>query len=281
MELEVAAMIELPESHNIAAQLDDTVRGRKVGRVQAGLSPHKFFFTTGGGRDYDALLRGHTLGETLPLGIYTETAAGDVALLVGEGLNLRYIGPGDAPPQKSQLLINLDDGSLLAGSVSMYGGAWVYPTGIFTNPYYLLAKEKPTPLTDEFDEAYFDGIVREAKPSLSAKGLLATEQRVPGLGNGVAQDILFVAGIHPKAKVSALGDTRLAGLYRSLKETLAEMTRLGGRDTEKDLFGQPGGYKTLLSAKTWQQPCPKCGGEIQKQNFLGGSIYFCSSCQPL
>lgn len=274
-------MIELPESQTLASQMNNTLRGKKVTRIQAGLSPHKFFFTRDGGKDYDALLRGKTLGETLPLGIYTETLAGDVAFLCGEGLNLRYIAPGEAPPQKLQLLIDLEDGSMLAGTVSMYGAAWVYPTGTFTNPYYLVAKEKPSPLTAAFDEGYFDAIVREAKPTLSAKGLLATEQRIPGLGNGTAQDILFLSGIHPKAKVSSLDDKKLAKLYKTLKETLVEMTRLGGRDTEKDLFGQPGGYKTLLSAKTWKNPCPVCGGEIQKQNFLGGSIYFCPTCQPV
>lgn len=274
-------MIELPESQTLANQINDTLQGKKVARLQVGLSPHKFFFTRDSGKDYEDLLRGQTLGETLPFGIYTETLAGDVAFLSGEGLNLRYIAPGDAAPQKCQLLIHFEDDSMLAGTVSMYGGAWVYPAGSFDNPYYLVAKEKPSPLTDAFDEAHFDAIVKAAKPALSAKGLLATEQRIPGLGNGTAQDILFIAGIHPKAKVSSLNDKKLAKLYKSLKETLAEMTRLGGRDTEKDLYGQAGGYKTLLSAKTWKQPCPTCGGTIEKQNFLGGSIYFCPACQLL
>jgi formamidopyrimidine-DNA glycosylase len=101
------------------------------------------------------------------------------------------------------------------------------------------------------------------------------------LGNGVLQDILFNAKIHPKLKVSMLGDADRKRLFQSLKSTLKEMSEQGGRDTEKDLFGQPGGYKTKLSQNTVNQPCPVCGGVIVKQPYMGGSIYFCMGCQKI
>ncbi len=83
---------------------------------------------------------------------------------------------------------------------------------------------------------------------LSLKAFLATEQRIPGLGNGVLQDILYNARLHPKKKLGALSDGEFAALFSSVKNTLAEMTRNGGRDTEKDLFGSTGGYVTKLSS---------------------------------
>ena len=55
----------------------------------------------------------------------------------------------------------------------------------------------------------------------------------------------------------------------------------GGRDTEKDLFGNAGGYKTILSKNTVNEPCPKCNTEIRKEAYLGGSIYYCPCCQRL
>jgi formamidopyrimidine-DNA glycosylase len=57
------------------------------------------------------------------------------------------------------------------------------------------------------------------------------------------------------------------------------MTDLGGRDTEKDLLGQAGGYKTLLSKNTVNDPCPRCGGRIKKEAYLGGAVYYCKGCQ--
>jgi formamidopyrimidine-DNA glycosylase len=59
------------------------------------------------------------------------------------------------------------------------------------------------------------------------------------------------------------------------------MTESGGRDTEKDLYGNPGGYPTILSKNTFGNPCKKCGSKIVKEAYLGGSVYFCSGCQAL
>jgi formamidopyrimidine-DNA glycosylase len=116
---------------------------------------------------------------------------------------------------------------------------------------------------------------------LSAKAFLATEQRIPGLGNGVLQDLLYLAKVHPKQKVRDLSAKERESIFSSLKNTLAEMTAQGGRDTEKDLFGRPGGYKTRLSKNTAGKACPVCSSPIIKESYLGGSIYYCAGCQKL
>jgi formamidopyrimidine-DNA glycosylase len=70
-------------------------------------------------------------------------------------------------------------------------------------------------------------------------------------------------------------------LLSAIKETLTDMTAGGGRDTEKDLFGRPGGYATVMSRKTLGGPCPRCGSTIAKAAFAGGTVYFCLTCQPM
>jgi formamidopyrimidine-DNA glycosylase len=117
--------------------------------------------------------------------------------------------------------------------------------------------------------------------SFSAKAFLATEQRIPGLGNGVLQDILWTAHIHPKCKMGELTEQETQAMFEAVKHVLAAMTAQGGRDTERDLFGQPGGYKTVLSRNTVDTPCPVCGTPIKKASYLGGSIYTCEGCQKL
>ena len=87
--------------------------------------------------------------------------------------------------------------------------------------------------------------------------------------------------MHPRRKKSTLTDKDKAELFNSLKETLYKMTEQGGRDTEKDLFGNLGGYKTILSKNSYKDPCPNCGDAIVKQAYLGGSVYFCPTCQSL
>ena len=102
---------------------------------------------------------------------------------------------------------------------------------------------------------------------------MATEQRIPGLGNGVLQDILFCAHIHPKRKMNTLSSADLDALYGYVKSLLREMAVRNGRDTETDLYGCKGGYKTILSRNTVDQPCPLCCGAIRKEAYMGGSVY--------
>ena len=207
--------------------------------------------------------------------------AGDMRLGFSDGVNARYLAPDEERPAKHQLLLDFDDGSSLVCTISMYGFFGLCRADDQGNEYFQPAKGKPSPLSDAFDAAYFDGLFSNTKQTLSAKAFLATEQRVPGLGNGVLQDILFRAGIHPKTKTGVLNDPERKLLFDAVKSTLIEMTRAGGRDTEKDLYGQAGGYRTILSRNTVDKPCPVCGGALIREAYLGGNIYFCPGCQPM
>ena len=95
------------------------------------------------------------------------------------------------------------------------------------------------------------------------------------------QDLLFEAGIHPKRKLRTLGEAERAALFAAVKWVPARMAEQGGRDTERDLFGNPGGYRTRLSKNTVSAGCPRCGGPITKEAYLGGAVYYCPACQPL
>jgi formamidopyrimidine-DNA glycosylase len=275
-------VIELPEAEILSKQLTETIKGKRVVRVVAGLSPHKFAWYHGDPKDYDARLRGKTIGTAVARGGMVEIRAGDAVLLFGDGVVLKFHTRDEKRPQKHQLLLEFEDDTAISASVQMYGGLWCFKEGEFDNPYYDVARARPSPLSDEFDRAYFDRlIISPDVQKLSAKAFLATEQRIPGLGNGVLQDILYNARIHPKRKVETLTDGEREALFNSVKSTLQEMTAQGGRDTEKDLFGKPGGYLTGVSKNTVGQSCPVCGGIIVKEAYLGGSIYFCDGCQRL
>jgi len=275
-------MLELPESTNLSRHLNETVTGLTIVSAKANHSPHSFTWYEGDPASYSEALPGRALEGAVTRGGRVDLLlGGGLRLSLMDGVNLRLL-TADAPrPAKHQLLLELSDGRALSATVQMYGGIMLYPRDEDMNFYDAVARQSPSPLTDAFDRAHFDGLVGAAKPTLSAKALLATEQRIPGLGNGCCQDILFIAGIHPQSHIGALSSTQMAGLYTSVKETLAQMAALGGRDTEKDLHGRAGGYKTLLSAKTLAAPCPKCGGAIVRKAYLGGNVYFCPTCQPL
>ena len=274
-------MIELPEAAVLARQINEAVVGKKIKNVIAAQTPHKLAWYFGDPREYKRLLTGKVINEAASHGGQVEITAGKAKLLFSDGVNLRYYDEGEKLPDKHQLLLEFDDGSSLVGWVQMYGGLSAFREGENDNKYYLVAREKPSPLSSDFDEDYFKSLFDERTAKLSLKAFLATEQRIPGLGNGVLQDILFNAKMHPKKKVGTLSATEQQVLFDSIKDTLSEMTAKGGRDTENDLLGKPGAYKTRLSKNTAGQPCPVCGTLIKKEAYLGGSIYYCASCQRI
>jgi formamidopyrimidine-DNA glycosylase len=275
-------MIEIPEAIVLSDQLNGAIKGKVITDVVAAYSPHKFAFFYGDPQNYVSLLMGERICESSPRGGLVEIRTEKARIVFGDGANLNYYSLDSKLPQKHQLLIGFDDNSFLTISVQMYAGIWAFPENTMDHPYYLVAGEKPFALSDAFNKDYFLSMISEdALKNKSVKALLATEQRIPGLGNGVLQDILYNAGIHPKKKTQDLSVQQKENLFFSIKKTLTEMCKLGGRDTEKDLFGASGRYKTRLSKNTLGKPCDKCGSIIMKESYMGGSIYYCKECQPL
>jgi hypothetical protein len=80
---------------------------------------------------------------------------------------------------------------------------------------------------------------------------------------------------------AALPEGDLRALYEATRQVPGQMAALGGRDSEYDLFNQPGRYRRLLHSKTVGQPCPQCGAPIEKIAFLGGACYYCPECQKV
>jgi formamidopyrimidine-DNA glycosylase len=273
-------MIELPEGLVLAQQVDGALRGKKLLHVTAASSPHKFAWYHGDPTTYDDLFSGSVLEGAYSYGGKLHIKlSGDGGFMFCDGVNLRYYTEQKEIPKKHQLLIEFDDGTYLVGTVQMYGGIYGY-RGVLDHEYDEIARLKPPVLSDDFNMAYFKALVSGAlKPKRSAKAFLATEQRIPGLGNGVVQDVLFNAGISPKRDMVTLTPTEIDALFVSIKTTIADMVIKGGRNVEKDLYGKPGGYATIMSKDTYMFPCPSCGGAVKKEAYMGGSVYFCPACQ--
>jgi formamidopyrimidine-DNA glycosylase len=273
-------MLEIPEAAVMAKQINDILIGKRINQAQAAYTPHGLTWYYGDPATYGAILQGTVIQSSRRLGGQVELQTDGPALLFSDGVNLRYHPTPETFPAKHQILLSFEDGSALSGVIAMYGGISCYQPGEFDNPYYRIALEKPSLLENAFDAAYFESLFTSQVQKLSMKAFLATEQRIPGLGNGVLQDVLYLARLHPKRKVNSLQAAEKSALFTVLKETLQRMVEQGGRDTEKDLFGAEGGYHTLMSKNTVGKACPQCAATIEKQAYMGGSIYFCPVCQP-
>lgn len=274
-------MIELPEARAIACDLRKEILGKTIIDVGGNYTDHKFTFYEGDPNNYKDMLVGKKVTNIIDRNYYVEIEIENYKLTFRDGANLRYYNK-PAKLKKSKLLITFDDSSYLNVTTSMYCfiGLFDQSTGL-DNEYYQLELTGISPLDSNFTLAYFKTLINDETAKLSIKAFLATKQRILGIGNGVVQDIMFNAKLHPKRKINSLNNDDIVTLHKSIVNTLTKMVNEHGRDSEKDIYGNPGDYQTILSAKSYKNGCPICHSEIKKEQYLGGSIYYCPICQKL
>lgn len=112
----------------------------------------------------------------------------------------------------------------------------------------------------------FDSVSGAVKPALMK------QERIAGIGNVWADEILFQGGVSPKASVSALGRDRLRHVHRVMRRVLRTGVRHHGKP--EDL---PASY--LLRNRAKGADCPRCGGSVRKETVSGRSTYWCPCCQ--
>jgi len=275
-------VFELPECATLVRQMNEVLRGKTVQRGRLGNSPHKFVWYNRKPAEFERLTKGKTVGTAIARGrwMLVPLEPGYVLVLGECGGRLLYHHPGAELPAKYHLLLQFEDASALSVTTQMWGAMELFEQGREKERKYIKGM-RPTPVDKEFTFRYFSGLVDEllAGEKRSVKGLLTQEQLIAGLGNSVAQDIMFRAGLHPRHLIADLSPAQRRTLHEATIKTVREVVARGGRSDELDLFGKPGGYERIMSSKTAGKPCPKCGAKIQKIAFLGGACYFCAKCQ--
>jgi formamidopyrimidine-DNA glycosylase len=185
-------------------------------------------------------------------------------------------------PKKYHLSLRFNDGTALSATTQMWGAMELYEKGKELERQYIRGM-RTTPTEPEFSSTYLSALMKEAiaNGNKTVKAILTQDQMIPGLGNAIAQDIMFKAKLHPKQPLEALQRNHVENLHQAILKTLKEAIRLGGRNDEFDLYGNRGRYVRLMDNKAAGHPCPECGTRIEKTSYLGGACYFCPSCQRL
>jgi formamidopyrimidine-DNA glycosylase len=185
-------------------------------------------------------------------------------------------------PSKYHLSLHFTDGSALSATTQMWGAMELYEKGKELERQYIRGM-RTTPVDPGFTPAYLAGLIKEclAEGDRSVKGILTQDQLIPGLGNAIAQDIMFGAKLHPKQPIANLRKGQVVELHRAIKTTVKEAIRLGGRNDEVDLLGHHGRYIRKMNRAALGHPCPECGTKIEKMAYLGGACYFCPKCQAM
>jgi formamidopyrimidine-DNA glycosylase len=275
-------MFELPEYVTLARQLNECVAGKTITSGRLGNSPHKFVWYNRTPEEFAHLTQNKILGQATVRGRWLSVAVQPgYTLLFGEcGGRLLYHAPGELLPDKYHLWLAFEDRSALTVFTQMWGAMELYEAGQELERQYV-KDMRPTPVDTDFTFDYFAALVDSllVGPKRSAKALLTQEQLIPGLGNAIAQDILFHARLHPKHSIADLSQAQRRALYDAITATVQNVIAQGGRNDEFDLYNRPGGYMRVMDSRAAGQPCPTCSTMVEKIQYLGGACYFCPSCQ--
>jgi formamidopyrimidine-DNA glycosylase len=277
-------MFEIPEYVTIAGQMARSLTGKRIAGGSLGNSAHKFVWYNRKPHEFERIVRGKTVGKAYTKGrwLFIPVEPGYI-LVFGEcGGRILLHQSASELPDKYHLSLLFDDGTALSATTQMWGAMELYEKGKELQRKYISGM-RTTPLEPGFTSSYFTRLVEESikAGSKTVKAILTQNQLIPGLGNSIAQDIMFIARLHPRQPLEALNKEQIRKLHGAIVQTLKAAIKRGGRNDEFDLYGKPGRYARLMDSNAVGRPCPECGTKIKKIAYLGGAAYFCSKCQGM
>ena len=130
-------------------------------------------------------------------------------------------------------------------------------------------------LSAEFTFEVFAALAKKRRDQV--KVFLLDKSALDALGNAYADETLFAAGIHPKARVRELDEDGLKRLHRAIVDVLEEASAIV-RDRDTALDEKVRDFLKVRNRKG--EPCPQCGAPIRVAGVHGHDAFFCAVCQP-
>lgn len=272
-------MIEIGEAKWLKDEMTDLLSGLKIIKVEMMHKPHKFCFLNHPSVDFEMVLPNKTIQTVRQSGHMIRLMLNyDRELVFFEDLIFDYKTSENVTKQ-TQMVLYFDNEMALEIRVKLYGFIAVGKTDelLESDPYYRRAISVIDPLSPEFSYDYFIKQTYLDQPKHTVKMALATEQKIPGLGNGTLQDILFLAKIRPERKVDTLHEFEKNALYEATKQVIQKIYLNHGRSSFVSMVGEKGQYDVWMNPK--RGFCPNCQTNLIVKNYLGGKVVYCPHCQ--
>ena len=110
---------------------------------------------------------------------------------------------------------------------------------------------------------------RIGRGNAPVKARLLDQHAIAGVGNQLADEILWRAGISPRRRTGSLSEAELDELRRATRRAIRNAIRRGGAHTgELNPEREAGGR------------CPRCGTELSRARIGGRTTYWCPEHQP-
>ncbi len=221
-------MPELPEVESQRRLAHAALAGKRIASAQAGEDPIVF-----DRQSADAVvrhLRGRRVVDTGRRGKYQWLVLDQAPhLILHFGMTgwFHFPGPGEAPPRWCRLELATSDGLRLALTDPRRLGRIRLSADPLADP--AIARLGFDPLLETRTPAEFHAeIVRRNTP---IKAVLLDQRFAAGVGNWIADEVLYQAGIAPMALASALAPKDTASLRRCLHRIVERAVEVGADDT--------------------------------------------------
>ena len=168
----------------------------------------------------------------------------------------------------------LDRGSLLFYDTRRFGTFQFYQSFEETEPVGV------DPLSPDLNSGELGRMI--GKSNQNIKAWLLRQDRLVGLGNIYASEILFVAGISPLREAASLNAVEHLSLLRATRRVLRRAIKNCGTTFSdfQDAQGLSGSYQNYLTVYGRErEPCPRCRAPVVRLVQQQRSTYHCAQCQ--
>jgi formamidopyrimidine-DNA glycosylase len=114
------------------------------------------------------------------------------------------------------------------------------------------------------------------------KSVLLDQNKISGIGNIYADEILFDSGILPQRPAASLSEVEIANIFKSSQRIIKKAIKSRGTTFNNyvDGQGQKGSYtKELKVYGRGKQACLKCGKTLSRNKIAGRGTVYCQFCQ--
>ena len=186
---------------------------------------------------------------------------------------LHWSTEGEAP-KHVRAIFTLERGRLLFIDTRRFGTfTWVGDACEFDRPGV-------DPTMDAFTPERLKTLLEKSRTPL--KPWLLRQDRIVGLGNIYASEILWRAGLSPRRRAGRLRPSEIAKLHEAVRSIIERAIENCGTTFSdfQDTDGSIGSYQRFLKVYGREgEPCPRCGSAIARLVQQQRSTFFCPACQ--
>lgn len=143
-----------------------------------------------------------------------------------------------------------------------------------------LSKFGVEPLGVDFTQDLFENLISKKKKNI--KAFLLDQDKIAGIGNIYADEILFESGVLPDRNIQDLSKSDIKNIYINIKKVLQKAVKYRGTtfNDYRDADGNKGNFVSQLKVYGRDgEDCKKCNTKIEKTKVAGRGTHFCPKCQ--